>query len=501
MTNSWMNRLGDWNPQLLREYRGRIKMRSVIAAVALSAIAQVFFLLIFSQESYLTSQEKWSNLCVSLTWILPYALFTVGSYYLVSDLTQEEKRGTLNFIRLSPYPASKILLGKLLGVPALPYLTIALFIPLHFVSALGAGISLLFMLSFYVLLIAGCIFCYSAAMLYGLVGSTSFGLANRQTTTAIAFTAIAFLLVSPLFMFWNINVVWRSFSNLPISLSSNTDFPSWFYIPLSSNAGFAHGFTLLNLGISTAIIWRILLRRFRQPRSTVLSKRQSYAISAYLEVFVLGFFLESTGLNVGGGAAEGFFMYVFTAILLLILMFGICPQRQALLDWLRYQSQGRQSLMWADKSPILLAILIHILIATALLLPWFLMTNFGRQYLVETVIAYVSIVNTLLICGVLIQQILAAKIRNPLVWAIGVLGLWLVVPPTLLGLLRLVPTNIPATTIIWTFFGYPYWHFTEQNNLSFTVLGIVAQSLLLAFLLWRFAQTLRRLKIGTQSWR
>jgi hypothetical protein len=210
-----MNRLGDWNPQLLREYRGRVKTRSVLAAVALSAIAQVFFLLIFSQESYLTSQEKWSNLCVSLTWILPYALFTVGSYYLVSDLTQEEKRGTLNFIRLSPYPASKILLGKLLGVPALPYLTIALFIPLHFVSALGAGISLLFMLSFYVLLIAGCIFCYSAAMLYGLVGSTSFGLANRQTTTAIAFTAIAFLLVSPLFMFWNINVVWRSFSNLP----------------------------------------------------------------------------------------------------------------------------------------------------------------------------------------------------------------------------------------------------------------------------------------------
>jgi hypothetical protein len=230
-----------------------------------------------------------------------------------------------------------------------------------------------------------------------------------------------------------------------------------------------------------------------------LSKRQSYAISAFLEVFVLGFFLKSSVLNADSGAAEGVFMYVFTAILLLILMFGICPQRQALLDWSRYQPQGRQSLMWADKSPILLAILIHSLIATALLLPWFLMTNFGRQHLVEAVIAYVSIVNTLLICGVLIQQILAAKIRNPLVWAIGALGLWLIVPPTLLGLLDLVPTTIPATAIIWTFLGYPFWHFTQQNTLSFTVLGIVAQSVLLAFLLWRFNQMLRRLKIGTQS--
>ena len=162
-------------------------------------------------------------------------------------------------------------------------------------------------------------------MLYGLVGSTSLGLANRQTTTAIAFTAIASLLVSPLFMFWNINVVWRSFSNLPTSLSSNTNFPSWFYIPFISNAEFAHGFTLLNLGISTAIIWRILLRRFRQPRSTILSKRQSYAILAYLEVLVLGFLLESSFSKTYSGMEEGTFMCLFTAILLLILIFGICP--------------------------------------------------------------------------------------------------------------------------------------------------------------------------------
>ncbi|NJK76807.1 MAG: hypothetical protein HC942_26060 [Microcoleus sp. SU_5_6] len=43
MNNSSLaKQLGRWNPQLLREFRGRLKPRTVIVAIALSAIFQIF---------------------------------------------------------------------------------------------------------------------------------------------------------------------------------------------------------------------------------------------------------------------------------------------------------------------------------------------------------------------------------------------------------------------------------------------------------------------------
>ncbi len=37
---NWLDPLGDWNPQLLRELKGRLKPRNVILAVALSILGQ-----------------------------------------------------------------------------------------------------------------------------------------------------------------------------------------------------------------------------------------------------------------------------------------------------------------------------------------------------------------------------------------------------------------------------------------------------------------------------
>ncbi|NJK76806.1 MAG: ABC transporter permease [Microcoleus sp. SU_5_6] len=71
--------------------------------------------------------------------MLPYVVFSLGSYFIVSDLAEEQKRGTLNFIRLSPRPAWQILLGKLLGIPVLLYLSIAFAIPLHCFAGLRGG--------------------------------------------------------------------------------------------------------------------------------------------------------------------------------------------------------------------------------------------------------------------------------------------------------------------------------------------------------------------------
>jgi hypothetical protein len=496
MQSAFINALGNWNPQLLREFRGRLKSRSVLAAVSLSIIVQVILCLGYLQDdSTILLSKQWLNLWTTLTWIFPYILFTLGSYYIVSDLTQEEKRGTLNFIRLSPRPAEEILVGKLLGVPILPYITVGLGIPLHCIAAFFAGISLQFMISYYLLLIAGCAFCYSVAMLYGLVGSRQKAFISQQATTAVAAAAIAFLLFSPVFMFWNIGVTWTVFPPVAEIFSVNDVRVYWAYSEINQNLMISHGFTLGNIAISIALLWSLLLRRFRQPYSTVISKRQSYLFLGYLEILALGFCLSpKLTINSGDLTGASIVLFAFTVVLLLIITFGVCPQRQALLDWSRYPSKNWLSWVWADKSPALLSMGIHVLMANAILLPWTLIAGVGTQKPIETIIAFIGVSNILLIYGVLIQQIQAANIRNPNIWVVGGLSVWLIVPPTILSLMGLLPKEIPVTTTLWTILGYPFWHFDQPETLIFTVFGILIQWLVLGGLLWQFNQTLEDLQ-------
>lgn len=77
---------------------------------------------------------------------------------LGNDLSKEVKRGTLNFIRLSPQSATNIFMGKILGVPILLYLFGLVAFPLHFFAALSAKIPLLLILSFYLVLAFSCLF-------------------------------------------------------------------------------------------------------------------------------------------------------------------------------------------------------------------------------------------------------------------------------------------------------------------------------------------------------
>ncbi|HEY9619637.1 MAG TPA: hypothetical protein V6C78_04665 [Crinalium sp.] len=498
MSAAWIDRLGYWNPQLLREYRGRVKTRTVIAAIFLSGIGQLLLLVAFLQQEQQPLPQRWASLWTAITWLLPYLLFTVGSYYLVSDLTQEDKRGTLNFIRLSPRPAWQILLGKLLGVPVLPYLTAALVLPLHGVAAWIGGIPLSLVLSSYLMLIAGCVFCYSAAMLYALLGNAQSENANQQATTSIVFAAIALLVIAPLYMWWNIFVTWRPLVGTGTIFTITNEPVSWFYIPVNTQFLVSHAFTLVNLGISVYLMWRLLLRRFRQPRATILSKRQSYAILAYLEVFLLGWFLQSS-LDSDSTAGAATAVYCVTLPLMLTLIFGVCPQRQALLDWKRYRSQTVQSLVWSDKSPAFIAVCVQVAIACGILLPWQLVAGLGVKQPFLTVLAFIVIANGVLIAGAFVQLILATKIRNPFVWAVGGLGVWLVVPPTLLALLKIVPSNIPISNALWTFLGYPFWHFTVPQTLPGTFVGIAAQWIVLALLLGQLQKTLKHLKTYPQE--
>ena len=114
---SWTDQIGARNPQFLRECRGRLKSRNIIAALGLSLIFQFLLYISIAGLGGEFDPQRQREVCQALTWLIPYALFVLGGFYIVDDLAREEKTGTLNFIRLSPRPAKEILLGKLLGVP------------------------------------------------------------------------------------------------------------------------------------------------------------------------------------------------------------------------------------------------------------------------------------------------------------------------------------------------------------------------------------------------
>jgi len=114
------------------------------------------------------SRLWWLDIFTFLSITGIFALLVVGTYQLIADLSGEERRGTLNFIRLSPQPARTIFIGKIFGVPILLYLVCLLALPFHLGAGLLAGIPLSLILAFYAVLIASCAFFYHAALSFAL---------------------------------------------------------------------------------------------------------------------------------------------------------------------------------------------------------------------------------------------------------------------------------------------------------------------------------------------
>ena len=508
MTSIFLNRVGNWNPQLLREFRGRLKSRSIAATIVVSLVGQTLLGLVFSQETHKSVVGRWAGLAEAMIWILPFALFTAGSYYLVSDLNQEEKRGTLNFIRLSPRPSRGVLLGKMLGVPILPYIAIGLAIPLHIIAGLNSGMPIFFLISYYLMLAAGCFALFSLAILYGLLSSSRTIAVGQQSVVAVAFAGLTLFFLTPFYMTWNMAVTWRplgirewsaQWNPYPYAGEEQTTPIQWFGQTINQSAFSSHWFTLSVLAIATALIWLMLVRLFRNPNTTVMSKWQSYAIVAFLEPLVMGFFvITSDQANFAESTPEAgtWLLYAFNMGLTIVIMLALCPQRASLLDWLRFQKHPQgilRDLVWADKSPAILAIAINLVIINALYVPWMLLVGVEKEPPTVAAIIVLSMTGVLLIYTAVVQQIFALKIRNPYTWTMGGLGLWMLVPPIMLSILSIVPEQMPASMMIWTFLGYPFSDFVEPMVISSALVGLVAQLCVMVLLVWQFQNHLQNL--------
>ncbi|MEH2313846.1 MAG: ABC transporter permease subunit [Nostoc sp.] len=580
MMPNLIDKIGDWNPQLLRELKGRLKFLNVAIALATSLLLQMVVFLYqlrefpdkkysltgtycrlqelyeqqqngvyrqsnqskiadlndFISKNYCPQSEInwelwWRNHCeyIFLTFsvIFVFTLLVAGTYLLINDLAKEETRGTLNFIRLSPQSETSILTGKLLGVPSLIYLIVLVAVPLHLWAGRSANIAFSYILSYYAILAASCVFVYSAALLFGLATRWFSGFQPWLSSGAVfLFLCITFQIASfdnstawynstawlRLFAPWDTtNYLFHNLFHLyQGSPLKNLQF---FYLPLGTSIVSVVGLHLLNFGLCSYGILQVLKRCFRNPQALIISKKQSYLLVAFYQLMIWGFALQNGKNNHTWDEQVGenfVLLVVYNLVLILSLIAVLSPHRQDVQDWARYRHQGVsshksvwQDLIWTEKSPALVAIAINLTIVTIPWLIWLSLTsivdaNDGRTWIVNEIDRFKVLltialsISLMMIYATITQLILLLKTPKRSLWAIGTLGGAVFLPPMILEFIGISSWKYST---VWMFTTFP-WAAVEHAGVTTVFMALLADLSVLALLNF---QLTRQVKLAGES--
>jgi hypothetical protein len=605
MISNLMDKIGDWNPQLLRELKGRLKPLNVAIAIGISLLGQlVTFLYQLSSypddkyslkaeycrlaKSYTTQESEiyqkisllnqkisnarfskpsapglvkdleaqlavankqssefqnffnhnycpqnqidfplwwrdhWEYIFLTLSVVFIFTLLVAGTYLLINDLGKEERRGTLNFIRLSPQPESSILSGKILGVPILIYIIVLAALPLHFLAGHSAKIASSYILSYYAVMAACCTLFFSAALLFGISCRWFSGfLPWLGSGTVLIFLIMTITLVSSSGARLDNSMAWlRLFSPFDIT---NYLFPhlyrygynnnikplselQFFYIPIGKNVVSVVGWHLSYYGLCIWGIWQSLQRSFRNPNASVLNKVQSYVLVAFCQVMMWGFTLQYLQSSEYGKNANKIYdlngqignNIPAIALCNIVLIFGLiavlAPHRQTIQDWARYRHHAaRKSTLFADllageKSPALVATAINLIFITVPLAVWVVLSlslNARDSYNIRWLINDIGRMKALLglalflilmmIYTTIAQRMLLMKTSKRSLWAIGSLSALIIVPPMILQILSAQPSRYAT---LWLFSTFPWAGLPYSGTLTVFAALAVQMSIL-----------------------
>lgn len=561
MLSTPIDRLGEVNAQLFRELKGRLKPRNIALAAAISLIGQALLYLnyksllpisnptgelfnrycvgspppgwggysspnAYSSNVYipknfcvkdllgnwiLLKELWWLDLFIGMSLIGIFALLVAGTYMLIVDLSREERRGTLNFIRLSPQDARSILLGKILGVPILLYLVGILALPLHLGAGLAANIPLGLILAFYGVLIASCAFFYSVALLFALISAGISGLPPFLGSGAVLFFLFT---MTGLTMPGELNVdtpfdwvtLFYPGTILPYLVKSTFLAPEtvnyfgiedltnlrWYGQPLWINAGSGITFVLLNYALWTYWMEQGLKHRFHNPTANIWTKKQSYWFSASLVPMLLGFTLQT--LNSERLWLNFVVLECFLVILFLGLIAALSPHRQTLQDWARYRHQKIKErrnlikeLIWGEKSPSTVAIAVNLGIAIAYILPSMLLFPL-EEYKIPALLGLFLSANIILIYAAIAQLMLLMKTAKRGLWASVTIGALIVLPIVYFAFLSIDPSRTPW---MWLFSFLPGIA-AESATLSTIFLALLGQWLAIALVSFQMTKQLQK---------
>jgi hypothetical protein len=359
------DRLGDWNPQLLREFKGRFTSNSLTFILITSAIIQVLFGLWLVNGSL--GEARFVLGFYFLNWFLPSATIFGASYSLIADLNRERKSGTLDFIKSSPQSGKSIIFGKLLGVPSLVYLAILSVVPLHLGLALSQGASLGLMLLWYLTVGTIGYFCLVLTCLYALYGGKF----------AILYALLISQPISAVLALYNLYLGCAIFN--PLWLLKEAPSLTWFYLPVGTNIWLFYIFTCCTLLSIASWLWIAIDRKYIDLTNSVLGKKDSYLIDLSFQLWLVGFALPLMNSTT---SQENFytlsiFQTVSTAGIIWMIP-TVIPSRSSLQSWMhswqqRYSDRQQFNwhaseligeLIWDDRSPAVLAMAINLAVAT-----------------------------------------------------------------------------------------------------------------------------------------
>ncbi|MCZ8038812.1 MAG: hypothetical protein O9276_11940 [Microcystis sp. LE17-20A] len=549
MITTIIDRLTETNPQIMREWQGRLTPKNISIASIISLVGQLLVYLYYQNLLPVAGVEVYNRYCtvnlpddyyreisnciqdlngqwmiISQLWWLDiftflsitgiFALLVVGTYQLIADLSGEERRGTLNFIRLSPQPAKTIFIGKLFGVPILLYLVCLLALPFHLGAGLLAGIPLSLILAFYAVLIASCAFFYHAALSFALATPWLGGFQPWLGSATVLFFVFCSTMITlesgrPSPFDWLI--LFNPSFVLPYLVKSTflppdaVDYPGishifdlrWYGQSLWQSVITGISLILLNFALCTYGLTRILQRRFHNPLATLVSKPQSYWMMGCFSTISLGFVFQT--LEPSYLFDNFVILSVFVAIFGLLILFALTPPRQTLQDWARYRHlQGKKgislgkALIFGEKSPSTLAMAVNAAIAILFILPAIFIAPLDG-YKLATAAGFLLAMNMILVYAAIAQLLMLARTNKRALLAATSIGILIIFPRLCFVVLRVDPSQSP---LLWFFTFLPIAA-TKYATLPSFALAIFSQWLGLTLLGWQINRQLNRLGAST----
>lgn len=497
MLHNLLEEIGDSNPQALREIKGRLIPRNLIISGGISAIGQGFLWMPNQPHSV----NSWINLFMTMSVVSVFTLIVVGTYMLVNDLYVEEKRGTLNFIRLSPTEAKNIFLGKIIGVPLLLYFVILLAVPLHLIAGIFGQIHLGLILCFYVLTMASCAFFYSITLVITLIGFQIQSLAS-WSLAAVSFMFLSMIMTIPI---TNTPFDWLSLLSPTFILYYmryyhdylSLEKVQFFHFPVGLSTGVMIILALVNYGVLTYLNLAALSRQFYNRYAALSSKKISYIQAVYSGIMLIGFAMQTAENHVNNDSLPSNF-YIILAMNLFFsaAMLGtLLPQHQVLEEWATYHHGDKKSLIhdliWSDKSPAIVAVAINQLILGGIISIWILTWGDFHKIILGWVCLFIQI-SMMLILAIITELIVVKfppnprlkQYQNQISGGLTFVGVCFImaVPVGILPVLKIVP---PAGSFVWMLLPIPWIavHFSSplQILLGFlshvTILGLLGRKL------------------------
>lgn len=545
--SKFLDRIGDWNPQLFRELKGRFRPRNLAIAAGISLITQI--LIISSYYGGLPStldKNPYNRYCTGINdeywhssykcfvnatgtdWLINWQLWDldvfiglslmgmallliIGSHLISTDLIKEEKRGTLGFVRLSPQALHRIIIGKMLGVPSLVYFGIALALPLHLSVGLQAGISFPWIAMVYGVAIAACITTYSVATLWSFTGQTFLGgfqawlYSGGLSFYLMLMTLLSFEGSFPsdhpldwLRMFYPGNVFYYIIQDSGINLDTidyfhpNEWFGSQWYHSTFGTMGFLSLVVVAAHYVGlTMIAWQGIRRRFYDPQATIISKRTAFVVALLTTFMMTGFAVVGDDKYHLHSNFQG--LQLFYYALFLTLIFCLTPSKQRLQDWARYRQTRRfarkplSDLLLGDRSPAVLAITIMLVSCTGIIMIVAATDPFLTDY-AEVMTGLILQTLFLFICACIVQFIYLRSRKQGLMLVIS-LGA-LTVGPSLFFLI--FQYQFTTASIIGLFSAFPMVATVDAAG-SMILWSIVGESLLAIAGAWYLHKNIRRL--------